>query len=121
MTIRVAIHHRTEYHFDRPVALSPHTIRLRPAPHTRTPVHQYALTIEPAKHFINWQQDPFGNFMARLVFPEKTKRFSVDVGLVVDLVKINPFDFFLEEYAEHFPFEYPKQLAKEFLEKEIVK
>lgn len=113
MTIRVAIHHKTEYRFDRPVSLSPHTIRLRPAAHTRTPVHQYSLQIEPKQHFINWQQDPFGNFLARLVFPEKTRKFSVEVGLVVDLVKINPFDFFLEEYAEHYPFEYPKQLRKE--------
>ena len=113
MSIRVAIHHKTEYDFDRPVKLSPHTIRLRPAPHTRTPVHQYSLQIEPKQHFINWQQDPFGNFLARLVFPEKTRKFSVEVGLVAELVSINPFDFFLEEYAEHYPFEYPKQLRKE--------
>ena len=113
MSIRVAIHHKTEYHFDRPVSLSPHTIRLRPAPHTRTPLHQYSLQIEPKQHFINWHQDPFGNFLARLVFPEKTRKFSVEVGLVAELVSINPFDFFLEEYAEHFPFEYPKQLRKE--------
>ncbi len=113
MSIRVAIHHKTEYDFDRPVKLSPHTIRLRPAPHARTPVHQYSLQIEPKQHFINWQQDPFGNFLARLVFPEKTRKFSVEVGLVAELVSINPFDFFLEEYAEHYPFTYPKQLRKE--------
>ena len=113
MAIRVAIKHRTEYHFDRPVNLSPHLLRLRPAPHTRTPVHQYSLQVEPGKHFINWQQDAFGNFLARLVFPERTRKLAIEVGLVVDLVSINPFDFFLEEYAEQVPFEYPKQMAKE--------
>jgi uncharacterized protein (DUF2126 family) len=113
MSIRVALRHRTEYHFDRSVALSPHLIRLRPAPHTRTPIHQYSLTVEPAEHFLNWQQDPFGNFVARYVFPEKARRMVVDVALVVEMVTINPFDFFVESYAEHFPFEYPKQLHKE--------
>jgi len=113
MSVRVAIRHRTEYLFDRSVALSPHLIRLRPAPHVRTPIHEYSLKVEPQEHFINWQQDPFGNFIARFVFPEKTRKMVVDVGLVVEMVTINPFDFFVEEYAERFPFEYPKQLHKE--------
>jgi uncharacterized protein (DUF2126 family)/transglutaminase-like putative cysteine protease len=113
MSIQVSIHHRTEYHFDRPVSLSAHTIRLRPAPHTRTPVHHYALKIEPQKQFLNWQQDPFGNFIARVVFPEKTTSLVIDVNLVVELVKINPFDFFVEDDARHFPFSYPDQLKKE--------
>ena len=113
MSIRVALHHRTEYLFDRSVALSPHQIRLRPAPHARTPVHQYSLKVEPAEHFLNWQQDPFGNFVARYVFPEKTRKMVIDVGLVVEMVTINPFDFFVEEYANQFPFSYPKQLHKE--------
>jgi len=113
MAIRVAIHHRTEYLYDRPVVLSPHLIRLRPAPHTRTPVHQYALNVEPAKHFINWQQDPFGNFVARLVFPEKARKLAIEVNLVADIVTINPFDFFVEDYAHDFPFEYEPQLRKE--------
>lgn len=115
MSIQVAIHHRTEYHFDRSVSLSPHIIRLRPAPHTRTPVHQYSLQIEPDKKFLNWQQDPFGNFMARVVFPEKTKKLVIDVSLIVELVKVNPFDFFLEDNAKFFPFSYPEQLKKELL------
>lgn len=113
MSIRVAIRHRTEYHFDRSVNLAPHQIRLRPAPHARTPIHEYSLKVEPAKHFLNWQQDPFGNFVARYVFPEKARRLVIDVGLVVEMVTINPFDFFVEEYAQDFPFEYPKQLHKE--------
>ncbi|WP_078117903.1 transglutaminase family protein [Thiosocius teredinicola] len=113
MSIRVAIRHRTEYLFDRSVALSPHLIRLRPAPHTRTPIHEYSLKVEPEEYFLNWQQDPFGNFAARYVFPEKTRKMVIDVGLVVEMVTINPFDFFVEEFAEHFPFEYPKQLHKE--------
>ncbi|MCG8381157.1 MAG: transglutaminase family protein [Gammaproteobacteria bacterium] len=113
MAIRVAIHHKTEYTFDRLVNLSPHVIRLRPAPHTRTPLHQYSLKIEPEEHWINWQQDPFGNYLSRLVFNEKTKKLSVTVDIVAELVAINPFDFFVEEYAQHYPFTYPEQLRKE--------
>lgn len=113
MSIRIALHHKTEYHFDRPVSLSPHTIRLRPAPHTRTPVHQYSLKVEPEDHFVNWMQDPFGNFIGRFVFPEKTRKLSIDVNLVADMVTINPFDFFVEESAQYFPFKYDKQLDKE--------
>lgn len=113
MSIHVAIHHRTLYRFDRRVALSPHIIRLRPAPHARTPVHQYSLKVEPDKQFLNWQQDPFGNFQARVVFPDKTRVLAIDVSMVVELVKINPFDFFVEDDAKLFPFTYPPQLAKE--------
>jgi len=113
MSIRVAIRHRTEYLFDRSVSLSPHQIRLRPAPHTRAPIHEYSLMVEPEEHFLNWQQDPFGNFVARYVFPKKTRKMVVDVGMVVEMVTVNPFDFFVEEYAEKFPFSYPKQLHKE--------
>ncbi len=79
MTIRVAINHRTTYKFDRAVSLSPHTVRLRPAAHSRTPIHSYSLKIKPADHFINWQQDAFGNYLARLVFPHKCTEFEVDV------------------------------------------
>ncbi|MCR6652916.1 MAG: transglutaminase family protein [Cellvibrionaceae bacterium] len=120
MTIRVAIRHNTYYDFDRPVALSPHTVRLRPAPHSRTPIHAYSLKVQPAEHFINWQQDAFGNYLARLVFPEKTTRLAVEVEVIADMTVINPFDFFLEEYAEHYPFNYDKQTLKElapYLEK----
>lgn len=113
MTIRVALHHRTHYMFDRPVAASPHVVRLRPAPHCRTPVRGYSLAVTPKQHFINWQQDPFGNYLARLVFPDKTKELAIEVALVADLVVINPFDFFLEEQATHFPFGYEPQLARE--------
>ena len=113
MAIRIALHHRTEYHFDKSVNLSPHLIRLRPAPHTRTPVYQYSIKVEPEEHFINWMQDPFGNFIGRYVFPEKTRKLVIDVNLVADMVTINPFDFFVEEYANQFPFSYPKQLHKE--------
>ena len=115
MAIRVALNHKTEYRYDRLVTLSPHLIRLRPAPHVRTPMHAYSIRIEPQEHFINWQQDPFGNYIARLVFPEKTKTFSVEVDLVAEMTVINPFDFFVESYAEHYPFEYDKQLKRELI------
>lgn len=120
MTIRVAINHNTYYKFDRLVELSPHVIRLRPAPHSRTPIKSYSLKVSPKDHFLNWQQDAFGNYLARVVFPEKTREFSVEVEVIADMTVINPFDFFLEEYAEHFPFTYPEQLQKEltpYLEK----
>jgi len=113
MTIRVAIHHKTRYKFDRRVNLSPHILRLRPAPHSRTHIHGYSLKVGPEDHFLNWQQDPFGNYQARLVFPEKTTELSFEVEVIADMTVINPFDFFVEEYAENFPFTYDKQLLKE--------
>ncbi|UTW03210.1 transglutaminase family protein [Amphritea atlantica] len=113
MAIRTAIHHITEYRFDKAVKMSPHTIRLRPAAHSRTPIKAYSLKISPENHFINWQQDPFGNFLARLVFPEKSDHLRVEVEVIADMTVINPFDFFLEEYAEKFPFTYEKELLSE--------
>ncbi len=113
MTIRVAIHHRTVYKFDRAVGLSPHEIRLRPAPHCRTPIASYSLRVAPEKHFVNWQQDAYGNYIARFVFPEPARALDITVDLVADMTVINPFDFFIEHWAEHFPFDYPPQLAAE--------
>jgi uncharacterized protein (DUF2126 family)/transglutaminase-like putative cysteine protease len=113
VTIRVALHHQTRYAFDRPVGLSPHEVRLRPAPHCRTPIHSYSLRVEPDKHFLNWQQDAYGNHIARLVFPEKARVLTVTVDLVADMTVINPFDFFVEHWAERFPFDYPEPLATE--------
>ena len=121
MAIRVAINHKTEYRYDRLVNLSPHVVRLRPAVHTRTPIHSYSLKVTPEKHFINWQQDPFGNFLARLVFPEKTSVLSVEVDLVAEMVSINPFDFFLEESANHYPFSYEKSLANELAPYRVIR
>ena len=121
MSIRVALHHKTVYQYDRLATLSPQTVRLRPAPHSRTPVTSYSLTVEPKDHFINWQQDPQGNFLARLAFPNPTGHFSLVVDLVAEMTVINPFDFFLEPYAETFPFRYDPQQRRElapFLEVE---
>lgn len=113
MSLKVVLSHKTHYAFDKPVSLSPHVIRLRPAPHSRTPIEAYSLNIKPEDHFINWQQDPFGNYLARIVFPEKTTELSIDVEVLAELVSINPFDFFVEEYATNFPFKYKKELKKE--------
>ncbi|MTD16252.1 transglutaminase [Nakamurella sp. YIM 132087] len=113
MGIKVALEHHTSYRFDRLVGVHPHVVRLRPAPHSRTPIESYSLTVSPAEHFVNWQQDAFGNYLARLVFPERTRELTITVGLVADLEVINPFDFFIEEYAEEFGFSYPADLLSD--------
>jgi uncharacterized protein (DUF2126 family)/transglutaminase-like putative cysteine protease len=113
MSLKVVLSHKTHYAFDKPINLSPHIIRLRPAPHSRTPIEAYSLKIKPDNHFINWQQDPFGNYLARVVFPEKTTELSIDVEVLAELVSINPFDYFVEESAEKFPFSYSKAAKKE--------
>ena len=113
MSLKVVLSHKTHYAFDKPINLSPHIIRLRPAPHSRTPIEAYSLKIKPDNHFINWQQDPFGNYLARIVFPEKTTELSIDVEVLAELVSINPFDYFVEESAEQFPFSYSKAMEKE--------
>ena len=109
VSISVSLEHRTSYRFDRPTDLGPHLIRLRPAPHCRTPISSYVLTITPADHFLNWQQDPYGNFVARVVFPTKATELEVIVGLVARMETINPFDFFVEDYAADFPFATPSR------------
>ena len=113
MPIRVALNHKTEYHYDRPVAIFPQTVRLRPAPHCRTPILSYSLKVQPEKQFVNWQQDPHGNFLARFVFPDKSQKLSIEVDLVAEMTVVNPFDFFLEPSAETFPFGYDPVLAEE--------
>ncbi len=113
MGIHVALNHKTLYRYDRRVSLSPQVVRLRPAPHCRTPILSYSMRVKPEKHFVNWQQDPFSNFLARLVFPEKTTELQVEVDLVAEMIVINPFDFFLESSAEKFPFDYEKKLRIE--------
>jgi uncharacterized protein (DUF2126 family) len=115
VSIHVALNHVTHYRYDRLVTLSPQVVRLRPAPHCRTPILSYSLRVEPVDHFINWQQDPFANYLARLVFPEPTREFKVTVDLVAEMSVLNPFDFFLEEEAEFFPFVYGPELATDLI------
>ncbi len=115
MSIHVALNHVTEYKYDRMINLGPQVVRLRPAPHTRSNIISYSLKIEPETHFVNWQQDPFANYQARLVFPEKTNIFKVTVDLVVEMAVFNPFDFFLEKHAEKYPFSYTASEKKELL------
>lgn len=113
MSIHVALNHVTHYKYDRRVSLSPQVVRLRPAPHSRTRILSYSLRVEPGNHFINWQQDPFANHLARLVFPEQTTEFKVTVDVVAEMSVLNPFDFFLEPEAENFPFAYAPELKAE--------
>jgi uncharacterized protein (DUF2126 family)/transglutaminase-like putative cysteine protease len=121
MAIRVALHHRTVYRYDRPVTLMPHVVRLRPAPHCRTPIVSYSLKVQPELQFLNWQQDPYSNYLARFVFPEPATEAVFEVDLVAEMTAINPFDFFIDSAAQKYPFVYEPVLAREltpYLEKE---
>ncbi len=113
MATRVAIHHHTQYEYDRTVFVSPHLIRLKPVAHSRAIIESYSLTIKPENHVVHWQQDPFGNFIARVDFWESMQMMSIDVDITASLVPINPFDFFLDTYAQSFPFSYDAQLTKD--------
>ena len=113
MSIHVALNHVTHYRYDRRVALSAHVVRLRPAPHSRTRILSYSLRIVPARHFINWQQDPQSNYLARVVFPERTEELRIEVDLIAEMAVLNPFDFFLEPHAAQFPFAYTAEERSE--------
>jgi transglutaminase-like putative cysteine protease len=112
MSTRIAIQHHTQYQYDRSIFLSPHLIRLKPAAHARAVIEAYSLTIEPANHVVHWQQDPFGNFIARVDFWEPMQTMRIGVAITAALQPTNPFDFFLDTYAESFPFQYDSMLKK---------
>src|SRR5215216_3610933 len=111
MSIKAAVYHLTHYKYDRPVVLQPQIIRLQPAPHSKTKVLSYSLKVSPSLHFVNVQQDPYGNFLTRFVFPEPVTELKIEVDLVADMTVYNPFDFFVEESAETWPFKYPEDIA----------
>src|SRR4249919_1090276 len=110
MSILVALHHRSRYAYDRSISLGPQVVRLRPAPYCRTRIPSYSLTVTPAQHFVNWQQDPHGNWLARFVCPERTSEFSITVGLVAGIEVIKPFAFFVPPSAHKLPSLYPDAL-----------
>jgi uncharacterized protein (DUF2126 family)/transglutaminase-like putative cysteine protease len=115
MSIKASIHHLTHYRYDRQVTLGPQVIRLRPAPHSRTRVISHSLKVSPPVHFVNHQQDPYGNWLARFVFPEPVRELRIEVDLVADMTVYNPFDFFVEDSAEHWPFDYPDDIAPDLV------
>ena len=110
---RIALRHRLDYRFDRPVRLSTHWLRLCPAPGTRANITAYTLRVGPRTHFLNWLRDPFENHLARLDLPEPVRHFTLDLEILAELQPVNPFDFLTEPYAANHPFDYPEQLARD--------
>ncbi|MBB3350633.1 uncharacterized protein (DUF2126 family)/transglutaminase-like putative cysteine protease [Rhizobium sp. BK049] len=113
MSIKASIYHLTHYTYDKPVRLGPQIIRLKPASHSKTRVLSHSLKVTPSNHFVNLQQDPYGNYLARYVFPDPVTEFKIEVDLVADMTVYNPFDFFVEEEATKWPFDYPETIRED--------
>jgi uncharacterized protein (DUF2126 family) len=113
MGIQVALKHRTCYRYEKAVSLGPQIVRLRPALHCRTPILSYSLDITPPHHLLIWQLDASSNQQARVLFPEPTSEFAVEVNLVADLSLLNPFDFLLDPSVEMYPFQYAPEVVRD--------